>query len=150
MKPKKVKKIVKNIEKKIVDDTTDEEEGTKWSDKSSDDVDICENLPSGFEELDREPVEEDFVLVQVCDKQKYFYVGKVMKQTDKEGDLEISFLRKNQKILNVFIWPSVPDVASVPNEDIKLLLSAPMRKNGTKRTQSFLSFEVNFFNLNVR
>lgn len=82
--------------------------------------------PNNFLPLRTTPKEGNFVLVQfVAHKSTvFYYIGKIIgTKTGKEFD--ISFLRKSLKVKNGFRLPDVPDVASVPLEDIKLVLPSP-------------------------
>lgn len=106
--------------------------------------------PSGFEELDREPILGDFVLVHFKTKKAVFYIGQVAKEKDIENDVEVNFLRKSLKDDSHFVFPVVPDVASVSLDDIKMILPMPTCLGKTKRLQSSFKFEVNLSLLNMR
>lgn len=106
--------------------------------------------PSGFEELDREPILGDFVLVLFETKIAVFYIGQVAKEKDLENDIEINFLRKSLKDERHFVFPVVPDVASVSLDDIKMILPTPTCLGKTKRLQSSFKFELDFTSLNIR
>lgn len=103
---------------------------------------------TGFEELDRDHFEGDYVLVEfkiLKPKSKLvFYVGKIIKNIDDDGALEISFLKKKYKKSEPckFVLPDIPDLASININDIKVLLPPPKISGKTSRQQSFYSFEV--------
>lgn len=106
--------------------------------------------PSAFEELDREPILGDFVLVKYKAKSDIFYIGQVVEAKDEENDVEINFLRKSLKDERHFVFPVVPDMASVSLDDIKMILPKPSCLGKTKRLQSSFKFETDFTLLNLR
>ncbi|KAF5270092.1 hypothetical protein FQA39_LY08504 [Lamprigera yunnana] len=85
--------------KAVKEDYTSSEEEEISLDDSSDDATywISEVEPSAFEELDRDPEPDDFVLVQFKAKNNVFYVGKVLKLEKDTNDIEVNFLRKSVK-----------------------------------------------------
>ncbi|KAF5291166.1 hypothetical protein FQA39_LY14408 [Lamprigera yunnana] len=94
--------------KAVKEDYTSSEEEEKSLDDSSDDATywIPEVEPSAFEELDRDPEPDDFVLVQFKEKNNVFYVGKVLKLEKDNNDIEVNFLRKSVKFEDIkFILP---------------------------------------------
>ncbi|VEN35500.1 unnamed protein product [Callosobruchus maculatus] len=105
--------------------------------------------PDNFISLEATPKEGNFVLVQfVAHKSKIFYIGKVIRR--RAGtDFDITFLRKSLKVKNGYRSPDVPDIASVPLQDIKLILPPPT-VGGTKRQQQVYKFNINLSNLNMR
>nr|CAD7398994.1 unnamed protein product [Timema poppensis] len=95
-------------------------------DSSDDEIEWSPEIdPSGFEELDREPECAPSV---------------------SGSDVEINFLRKYVKNEGKFVFPPVPDLASVPLEDIEMILPKPSFSGNTKRLQSFYKFEIDFRN----
>ncbi|KAF5296871.1 hypothetical protein FQA39_LY12389 [Lamprigera yunnana] len=113
--------------KTVKEDYTSSEEEEISLDDSSDDATywITEVEPSAFEELDRDPEPDDFVLVQFKAKNNVFYVGKVLKLEKDTNDIEVNFLRKSVKFERHFIFPPKPDITTVPVEDIKFILPPP-------------------------
>ena len=111
---------------------------------------------TGFEELDKDPEEGDYVLVRfACSNSKQakktiFYVGKIIKNVDNEGFLGISYLRSYKKSKNKFVLPQVPDLSSVCLKDITAILPKPKINGKTARQQSFYAFEVNLSNFEIR
>lgn len=104
--------------------------------------------PDHFVELFRLPVLDDYVLVEFKTRsQSKFYVGRITKMKDDEGDYEVKFLRYRK--YNTFVEPPVDDIASVNGTDIKMLLENPSVAQCTKRRKSFISFGVDFSNLNI-
>lgn len=140
----------KTIPKDISSDEEDEEislnddsdgEATAW---------VPEAEPSGFEELDKDPEPDDFVLVQFKAKNDVFYIGKVVELKELSNDIVVNFLRKSTKFDGHFIFPTIPDVAIIPLNDIKMILPRPSLLGNTKRLQSYYKFEINFNHLNMR
>lgn len=80
-----------------------------------------------------------------------FYVGKIIKNMDSDGDLEISYLRKSNKKSEAykFVLPDIPDLASVNIADIKVLLPPPKVSGKTARQQSFFTFEIDLREFNI-
>lgn len=103
-----------------------------------------------FVRLEEQPKEGDFILVQfiICNK-KIFYLAKVIRGGNRV-DVEVSFLRKSSKIINSFQLPNVPDIATVPLEDIKMILTKPSFSGGTKRQQGMYKFNIDFSKLDLR
>lgn len=133
-------------------DSSDEEQlGDIAYAESEDDMDLdTEAEPTGFEELERDLREGDYVLVKFHQKKNIFFVGIVTGLKDDEGDYEVTFLRKSSKILDKFVYPTVPDICSVNEASIKMILPTPAPHKGTKRQASYYHFEVNFGNMDVR
>lgn len=128
----KSKKTAKNA-RRILFDGEDEEENPESSSEGEEEINF---LP-----LTKEPEEGDYVLVEfaVAATEKKYYVGKILKEKDDEGDLQISYLRKSQKVATKYVLPQVPDLQSVHINDIKLLLPKPTT-GGTRRQQNMLEF----------
>ncbi|KAK4871565.1 hypothetical protein RN001_015689 [Aquatica leii] len=104
----------------------DDEDELSLHDDSDDDVEthvwIPEVEPSGFEELDKDPDPNDFVLVQFnAKKEIVFYVGKVVQTENLKNEIEVIFLRKARKFTGHFVFPNVPDISMVSTEDIKMI-----------------------------
>ncbi|XP_050508702.1 uncharacterized protein LOC126885927 isoform X1 [Diabrotica virgifera virgifera] len=133
------------------DDPLDDWSATSSSGGSFDPDDIEQE---NAVELSFTPVEflrvNEFVLVEFTDNKKFYYVGRVTKEKNDEDEVEISFLRKSAKVARAFSYPLVEDIAFVNIKDVKLILPNPEKKQGTKRTQSYLIFEMSFSNLDVR
>lgn len=89
--------------------------------------------------------------LEFTDKNKKFYcIGLFSGKVASNEDFKIKFLRRNFKLNYVFYFPQVADVAFVSKNDIRLMLPKPETKKGTKRTQSFITFDVNFFGIDVQ
>lgn len=99
---------------------------------------------TNFPPLQKSPKEGEYVLVEFSDrKNKFFYAAKVLKEEDKEGDLEVSYLRRSVRIKDKFSLPDIPDLKSVHKSDVKLILPKPTC-SGTRRQQNLLHFDVDF------
>lgn len=96
------------------------------------------------------PIEGDYVLVKFSGKHSVFYVGKVENGKDADGDYDVKFLRKGRKNTNDFLFPQEPDIASVPECDIVMILPQPTSLAKTKRRNACLKFEVNLSNYDIR
>lgn len=94
-----------------------------------------EDVELGWPPLKSTPTEGDYVLAELkvkvanklrpdCDEFKY-YVGKIIKDVDEDGDLEISYLRVSANTINSFVMPNVPDMNSIPLCDVKAILPRP-------------------------
>ncbi|XP_025407040.1 uncharacterized protein LOC112680989 [Sipha flava] len=117
---------------------------------SEDEIDY-EDLTT-YDELAKEPKEGDYVLVQfkTIKEGTVYYVGKIIKEKDEETDVEISFLRRYKKSFEKFHMPDVPDLASVSVKDVLQILPKPKVVGHTKRQQSYLMFEVDLSNFNLK
>lgn len=94
------------------------------------------------------PTEGDFILVVFPAKENVHYVGKVIKDVDGDGDLEVSFYRLSSKMKDRFVLPNVPDLCSVSIDHVKEVLPKP-NVGKTKRQQSTLGFDFNFANFKM-
>lgn len=144
----------KPVTKRLNFDSTDDEDDDAVinlddTDDSVDDFVVPD--PTSFEELDREPTIDDYVLVEFSCKKNLYYIGQVTKEKDNEGDYEVTFLRKCKKSVGTkFVHPAVPDIASICTKDIKMILPQPVASGKTKRQQAFLSFEIDFKFMNMQ
>jgi hypothetical protein len=77
-------------------------------------------------------------------------MGKIKNQKDEDGDFEITYLKKSVKDPSRFGFPVEPDIASVAETDIAIILPQPLIVGQTKRFKSYFHFVVNQNNLNVR
>lgn len=130
----------------------EEDDGDVEYADTDEDMDIDEEFfavePDHFAELDRPPVLGDYVLIEFKLKsQSKFYVGQIIQMKNYEGDYEVKFLRYRR--CNTFVEPVVNDISAVNDKDIKMLLENPSLVRGTKRQKGFISFKVDFSNLNI-
>ena len=79
---------------------------------------------------------------------KKYYIGILILAKYPTGDFDISYLRRKEKT-SQFMYPQVPDLASVAIKDIKVVLPEPKSRGKTKRQSSYLYFDVNFDLINV-
>ena len=123
---------------------------------SNDDLDDfisdCEDLTTSCVDMKgvEEVVKDDCVLCEyIVKKSVLFYVAVVRKEVDEDGDVEVEFLRKSEKVTGKFIRPHVEDIACVPIKDIKCKLTK-LEKSGTARTKDVFFFKENLSYLNVK
>lgn len=64
-----------------------------------------------FEELDKIPDIEYYVLVELENVKHIYYIGKLLSSISKNDDLEITFLRNRDKMEGKFYFPDVATVA---------------------------------------
>lgn len=136
----------KKVKVTAVSDSEDEE--LFVSDSSSDNFAAEEN-EFIFPETLEKPKIDSYVLVEFKDKKKIYYVGKIIKEED-QTDYQINFLRKSAKRENSFIFPVVPDIATVNIKDIKQTLPPPTELGKTKRQSAFINFEISFNSIDIR
>ncbi|KAF5305554.1 hypothetical protein FQA39_LY01645 [Lamprigera yunnana] len=106
---------------------------------------------STLEELNSHYEENDFILVKLeaAGHNKFvYYVAKVLCKL--EDGPEVSFLRKSEKVSGAFIFPIVPDLSFIENENVKMTLPKPTLFGQTKRQQSHFKFEIRCNNLDIR
>lgn len=131
-------------------ETSSDEEPVLSEHSTDNEIDLLQVDPTGFEELERDAIEGDFVLVEFSGKSKViYYVGKIIKDRDLDGEYEISYLR-NLNQTKKFTMPSVPDLASVHESDIKMILPKPKLFGETRRQNACLVFEVDFGLINLK
>lgn len=118
--------------------------------EAADDVAEVVTPKGNFPDLPRSPTDGDYVLVSFTkSKVKVYYVGKIVKDCDDEGDLEVSYLRKAGDE-GRFTLPPIPDIHGVHLSDIKVILPKPSSPNwATKRQQSQLVFDYDFSGLKL-
>lgn len=149
----KRKKNAKIIKRKVLqeeEETTDDDDYSVHSDDKESGSDN-ENIinPEFLQPLENRPSIGDFVLVEFQPKShKVYYIGKVL--TAENEDVEVTFLRKNNKMMNTFHMPNVPDISMVSLYDIKMILSTPKFCGNTKRQQAFYLFDLNFSKIDLR
>ena len=80
-----------------------------------------------------------YMLVEFKTFPRKYYVGRITKNKDFEGDYEISCMRKKRNVTEFL--PEVTDLASVKEKDIRAVLPAPMECRSTSRQRSSLKFD---------
>ena len=83
-------------------------------------------------------------------KNHVYYVGIIKSNIDEDGDVEVEFLRKSEKIKDKFIRPKVEDIASVPMNNLKAKLTRSTLTGTTARTRDGFFFKEYFGHLNIR
>ncbi|KAK3931050.1 Thiosulfate-binding protein [Frankliniella fusca] len=112
--------------------------------------DVCPIDRTNFPPLKEAPKEGNYILVEFVDKKsKVYYIGKVLKEEDDEGDFEVTYLRRSLKVKDKFCLPNVADLKSVHRSDVKLVLPSPTC-SGTKRQQNLLHFDCDLSLINVK
>lgn len=147
----KRKAKTKIVRKQIIEPETSSSSDETGRLDSSSEYDGDMDAPiTGFEELDRNAAINDYVLVKFAGKKniKYF-VGKILSEISNDFEYDISYLRRRNKS-NKFVYPNVPEVASVLSQDIVMILPVPTLFGKTKRQNQCVQFEVNFGQLDVQ
>jgi hypothetical protein len=67
-------------------------------------------------------------------------MGKIINQKDEDGYFEISYLKNSVKDPSRFGFPVEPDIASVAETDIAIVLPQPLIAGQTKILKSYPSF----------
>ena len=130
------------------------EENTKTVLFSDDESDVENILISSSDSLTSEdelslnhfvkPKKDDFVVVQFVGKQLIkHYIGKLLTDIE-DNEYDVSYLRRSGKVDNHFYFHFEPDMATVPLEDIKVVLPlVNVAERKTKRqTMSILSQKI--------
>ncbi|KAJ8706846.1 hypothetical protein PYW07_012924 [Mythimna separata] len=137
--PYKRLKTNKNIKRVLFSDDESDVENIPIS--SSDSLTSEDELPLNHLV---EPKKNDFVVVQFVGKQLVkHYVGKLL--TDIENnEYDVSYLRRSGKVDNHFYFPIEPDMATVPLDDIKIVLPlVNVAERKTKRQTDVYTFPKN-------
>ena len=151
---KDIPKIIKEIDSDIESSSDDEDlQGIeKLCESSGDDFDEESNLdPHDFGNIDTPPKVGDYVLVFFLGKKnKFYYIGQILKDKDTDGDFEITFLRASRKMPGKFVKPEKADISSVRAEDVKLVLPKPTVFGQTRRQMAHLTFSIGFGSIEIR
>ena len=75
------------------------------------------------------------MLVEFPSQPVKYYVGQITQPKDEDGDFEIVYLHKKHHLAE-FFFPEIVDIASVHEDDIKLMLPAPIECGSTSRQRS--------------
>lgn len=82
---------------------------------------------TGFEQLNREPEEGGYVLIELSSKKSkklnknIFCYGKILKSIDQDQILEISYLRNYENLKTKIILPVISDLSSVHLNNVKAI-----------------------------
>ncbi|KAF5279377.1 hypothetical protein FQA39_LY05487 [Lamprigera yunnana] len=126
-----------------VDMVLESEEEADWPQVEEDE--------STLEELNSHYEVNNFIVVKLeaAGHNKFvYYVAKVLCKL--EDGPEVSFLRKSEKVSGAFVFPIVPDLSFIENENVKMTLPKPTLFGQTKRQQSHFKFEIRFNNLDIQ
>ena len=108
--------------------------------------DFCENeLQLGVVES----VKVDQYIVCEFSKKthKFYYIGRVVKEVDDDGDIEVDFLMRKGAF---FIKPTIEDISAVYMSYVKSVLPDPTNRGTTARTKGELVFSVVFGSIDLR
>lgn len=98
--------------------------------------------PKEFQSLSRKPEEGDFVVVEFLGKRRSsptYKVGKITKNFNIDGNGEISYLKRSEKILNKFLLPSKSELHAINIKNIITILPNPTFSG----QQALYHFDVN-------
>ena len=107
-----------------------------------------QKAPNGKAKNTKKRAIGDYVRVEFKTFPRKYYVGRITKNKDFEGDYEISYMRKKRNVTE-FFFPEVTDLASVKEKDIRAVLPAHKECGSTSRQRSSLKFDCDFFFFNV-
>ena len=112
-------------------------------------------IGDNFPDLDISKLkDDDYPLVELKDekypKHEVYYVAKVIKARDEEGDFEVKYLRKSFKVQGHFYFLPEEEINSLSESNIKMHLKNPRFYGSTARQKSYVSFGINFESLNIR
>ena len=94
---------------------------------------------------------DDFVLCEFSGKRMpYYYVGIDTKPEDDEGDVEVEFLRKSEKVDGKFVQRKNQDCASFELKNMKIILTRVEPTGTTRRLQGGYFFKQSLKNLDIR
>jgi hypothetical protein len=140
--PKKKRVAVNFLKKPEQEDSSESEVRSLILDNES----VSEESFSSFEELERKPGVDDYILVRF--PKGVLYVTKIVSGKDEQGDFEVSYQRKSLSFEGP-VLPNVPDIASVNESGIAQIApqTLPMK---TKRLSGYILFPFKFVGLDVR
>ena len=75
-------------------------------------------------------------------------MGQITQTKNEDGDFEFVYLQKKRHVAE-FLFPEIPDIASVHEDDIKPVLPAPIECGFTSRQMSSFRFNCSFGLLNI-
>lgn len=146
--PKKAKRQLL----KELDVDSDPETDISFCDDTDSDVSFGENEECTVSLTGvREVFEGQCVLCEYGTKKTcVYYVGIVRGDIDDDGDVEVEFLRKSEKVAGKFVKPKVEDVVSVSITCIKAQLTRSTITGTTSRTKDGYVFKESLAGINVR
>ena len=131
--------------KKLISTSSSESETESYCTLSSDVESFSDlsDLSADNQSTFCEPKYGNFVVVVCKGKRIVHFVGKVVKEEDVEGDMEVKFLRKHTKVPNGFVEPHVEDIHSVPIGSVVLVLPQLSISGYTRRSTAVKNVVTN-------
>lgn len=68
---------------------------------------------------------------------------------NRSQDIAVQFYSRHTKIAKKLVSPKYPDMAVVPETDIKMIFPKPNQHGKTKIQLDLISFEISFSNMEV-
>ena len=87
----------------------------------------------------------DFAVIKVFSSASSYknFVGQILDGPDEDGDYEVRFLRRSQKMNDGFVFPDITDAASIKADDVVRMLPKPSAVAATKRLRGIIGLSVN-------
>lgn len=111
-------------------DSSDIEEGAVMEEEDASDA---FDDPEDFQPLTAAPAKGDYVLVQFPGKVNRYFIALVTEEEDNEGDIEVRYLKKNDKCTDKYVLPDKIQMHSLPIKDVKMILPAPPILGSTRQ-----------------
>ncbi|KAJ8951913.1 hypothetical protein NQ314_007632 [Rhamnusium bicolor] len=121
----------------IINDTSSDDDG--WIPQDEDELQV------DYEKIGRK---NDFALIKFPNK--VFYIGKLLSDMDEEGEYQISYMRKSEKLGGCFVFPNVADEHSVNSRDIEFILPEPSSIKSKRLSSGLVKFPISLSTYNVR
>lgn len=139
----KIRKVPAKTKRVVLESSSSESEPPLDSDASDDEV-----LDTLKLQLERQPQNDDYILVEFASKKNsVYYVAKVLEA--KGNTCYVTFLRKKLG-KKVFYLPQVDDVSDVNQKDIRAILPKPHVNGSTSRQNAYFTFNINMSFLDIR
>ena len=141
------KKLPKKRSKRTVSSSSDSDISVHLA--SDDSVSDHESIIDGISEISGSPAQtghqlniRDFAVIEVfsAEGRHKNFIGKICEGPDKDGDHEINFVRRSEKIKDGFQFHEQVDAASIRLDDIVKMLPKPSSVAATKRLCGVLKF----------
>ena len=147
---------VKKCKRKVIPSSDSSSASETGMAKTSESSEVDDSLAADAGEEDvtlsnTDPQTGDFVLVALDPSKglRCHFVGRVDGMLT-GNDISVSYMRKSSKLTgNTFVFPDVPDVASVSKMQIIGVLPPPERQS-IKQRAGYLKFPVSFAGFNMR
>ena len=69
------------------------------------------------------------------------FIALITDEPDDDGDFEVKYMKRSQKITRGFLFPTIDDLASIKSDDIVRNSPAPKPCVATKRLSGIFKFE---------